>query len=167
MNYWTWIIPVLSRNYWTWVNPVLSRNYWTWIMPVLSRNYWTWIIPVLSLNYWTWIIPVLSMNYWTWINPVLSRNYYLLDLGKPHHSIRCMVQVHSKVWLGYRNRVHVIDPRLVPVHIYIIYCTVYIVQCMYNVAFIQSTLGEKSNKKSHYEVRLKKNCFLEGKTWKW
>ena len=25
------------------------------------------------------------------------RNYYLLDLGKPHHSIRCMVQVHSKV----------------------------------------------------------------------
>jgi len=39
-------------------------------------------------------------------------NYYLLDLGRPHHSIRCMVQVHSKVWLGYRNRVHVIDPRL-------------------------------------------------------
>jgi len=40
------------------------------------------------------------------------RNYYLLDLGKPHHSIRCMVQVHSKVWLGYRNRINVIDPRL-------------------------------------------------------
>merc|ERR1711892_496913 len=40
------------------------------------------------------------------------KNYYLLDLGKPHHSIRCMVQVHSKVWLGYRNRIHVVDPRL-------------------------------------------------------
>ena len=40
------------------------------------------------------------------------RNYHLLDLGKPHHSIRCMVQVHSKVWLGYRNRVQVLDPRL-------------------------------------------------------
>jgi hypothetical protein len=35
----------------------------------------------------------------------LGRNYHLLDLGKPHHSIRCMVQVHSKVWLGYRNRI--------------------------------------------------------------
>jgi hypothetical protein len=23
-----------------------------------------------------------------------------------------MVQVHSKVWLGYRNRVQVLDPRL-------------------------------------------------------
>jgi len=26
-----------------------------------------------------------------------------------------MVQVHSKVWLGYRNRIHVIDPRLMSV----------------------------------------------------
>ena len=40
------------------------------------------------------------------------RNYFLLDLGKPHHAIRCMVQVHSKVWLGYRNRIHVVDPQL-------------------------------------------------------
>ncbi len=24
-------------------------------------------------------------------------NYHLLDLGKPHHSIRTMVQVHNKV----------------------------------------------------------------------
>jgi len=40
------------------------------------------------------------------------RNYYLLDLGKPHHSIRCMVQVHSKVWLGYRNRIHIVDPKM-------------------------------------------------------
>ena len=39
-------------------------------------------------------------------------NYHLLDLGRPHHSIRCMVQVHSKVWLGYRNRIHIVDPRL-------------------------------------------------------
>ena len=39
-------------------------------------------------------------------------NYHLLDLGRPHHSIRCMVQVHSKVWLGYRNRIHIVDPRM-------------------------------------------------------
>ena len=45
------------------------------------------------------------------------RNYYLLDLGKPHHSIRCMVQVHSKVWLGYRNRIHVVDPQLMSVEV--------------------------------------------------
>jgi len=45
------------------------------------------------------------------------RNYYLLDLGKPHHSIRCMVQVHSKVWLGYRNRIHVVDPQLMCVEV--------------------------------------------------
>ena len=40
------------------------------------------------------------------------RNYHLLDLGRPHHSIRCMVQVHSKVWLGYRNRIHIVDPKM-------------------------------------------------------
>ena len=45
------------------------------------------------------------------------KNYYLLDLGKPHHSIRCMVQVHSKVWLGYRNRIHVVDPQLMSVEV--------------------------------------------------
>ena len=43
------------------------------------------------------------------------RNYHLLDLGRPHHSIRCMVQVHSKVWLGYRNRIHIVDPKLMSV----------------------------------------------------
>jgi len=39
-------------------------------------------------------------------------NYHLLDLGRPHHSIRCMVQVHSRVWLGYRNRIHIVDPKM-------------------------------------------------------
>ncbi|CAG0885825.1 unnamed protein product, partial [Darwinula stevensoni] len=37
-------------------------------------------------------------------------NYHLLDLGK-NHSIRCMTLVHSKVWCGFRNRIHVVDPR--------------------------------------------------------
>ena len=63
------------------------------------------------------------------------KNYHLLDLGKPHHSIRTMVQVHNKVrhnsifsqahlminehkfqvWCGYRNRIFVIDPRTMSV----------------------------------------------------
>lgn len=38
-------------------------------------------------------------------------NYHLLDLGRPHHSIRCMTTVHSLVWCGYRNKVQVINPR--------------------------------------------------------
>ncbi|XP_070554450.1 LOW QUALITY PROTEIN: C-Jun-amino-terminal kinase-interacting protein 4-like [Ptychodera flava] len=39
------------------------------------------------------------------------RNYHLLDLGRPHHSIRCMVVVGDKVWCGYRNKIHVIQPQ--------------------------------------------------------
>lgn len=39
------------------------------------------------------------------------RNYHLIDLGQPHHSIRCMAIVSSKVWCGYRNRIHVVDPK--------------------------------------------------------
>ncbi|CAL8270546.1 unnamed protein product [Lota lota] len=37
-------------------------------------------------------------------------NYHLLDLGRPHHSIRCMAVVHDKVWCGYRNKIYVIQP---------------------------------------------------------
>ncbi|XP_073774092.1 C-Jun-amino-terminal kinase-interacting protein 4 isoform X3 [Danio rerio] len=38
-------------------------------------------------------------------------NYHLLDLGRPHHSIRCMTMVHDKVWCGYRNKIFVVHPK--------------------------------------------------------
>ncbi|KAL3987232.1 receptor activity modifying protein 3 [Sarotherodon galilaeus] len=38
-------------------------------------------------------------------------NYHLLDLGRPHHSIRCMTVVQDKVWCGYRNKIYVIQPK--------------------------------------------------------
>ncbi|XP_029109712.1 C-Jun-amino-terminal kinase-interacting protein 3-like isoform X3 [Scleropages formosus] len=38
-------------------------------------------------------------------------NYHLMDLGRPHHSIRCMAVVHDRVWCGYKNKVHVIQPK--------------------------------------------------------
>ncbi|KAK3921239.1 C-Jun-amino-terminal kinase-interacting protein 3 [Frankliniella fusca] len=38
-------------------------------------------------------------------------NYHIVDLGPQHHSIRCMVSVHGRVWCGYRNKIHVLDPR--------------------------------------------------------
>lgn len=44
-------------------------------------------------------------------------NYHLLDLGRPHHSIRCMVVVHNKVWCGYRNRIHVVNPKTMALEI--------------------------------------------------
>lgn len=38
-------------------------------------------------------------------------NYHVLDLGYPHYSIRCMIAVNNKVWCGYRNTIHVLDPK--------------------------------------------------------
>ncbi|KAI1883906.1 hypothetical protein AGOR_G00220910 [Albula goreensis] len=38
-------------------------------------------------------------------------NYHLLDLGRPHHSVRCMSVVQDRVWCGYRNRIYVVQPR--------------------------------------------------------
>ncbi|XP_028311433.1 LOW QUALITY PROTEIN: sperm associated antigen 9a [Gouania willdenowi] len=38
-------------------------------------------------------------------------NYHLLDLGRPHHSIRCMTVVHDRVWCGYRNKIYVVQPK--------------------------------------------------------
>lgn len=34
-----------------------------------------------------------------------------MDLGHPHHSIRCMAVVYDRVWCGYKNKVHVIQPK--------------------------------------------------------
>lgn len=34
-----------------------------------------------------------------------------MDLGHPHHSIRCMAVVCDRVWCGYKNKVHVIQPK--------------------------------------------------------
>ncbi|EPY88927.1 mitogen-activated protein kinase 8 interacting protein 3 isoform 1 [Camelus ferus] len=31
-------------------------------------------------------------------------NYHLMDLGRPHHSIRCMAVVYDRVWCGYKNK---------------------------------------------------------------
>ncbi|XP_076446416.1 C-Jun-amino-terminal kinase-interacting protein 4-like isoform X4 [Babylonia areolata] len=39
-------------------------------------------------------------------------NYHLLDLGRPKSSIRCMTVVaNSRVWCGYKNKVHIISPQ--------------------------------------------------------
>ncbi|KAK4877657.1 hypothetical protein RN001_010163 [Aquatica leii] len=37
--------------------------------------------------------------------------YHLVQLGLPQHSIRCLSVVGDKVWCGYRNKVHVLDPQ--------------------------------------------------------
>ncbi|CAH1394746.1 unnamed protein product [Nezara viridula] len=36
--------------------------------------------------------------------------YHVVDLGPPVQSIRCLIAVHNKVWCGYKNRIHVLDP---------------------------------------------------------
>ncbi|KAK0133088.1 C-Jun-amino-terminal kinase-interacting protein 4 [Merluccius polli] len=38
-------------------------------------------------------------------------NYHLLDLGRPHHSVRCMAVVHDRVWCGSRNKIYVVQPQ--------------------------------------------------------
>ncbi|XP_063372894.1 JNK-interacting protein 3 [Cydia amplana] len=37
--------------------------------------------------------------------------YWLMTLGDPKCSVRCLSAVGCTVWCGYRNKVHVIDPR--------------------------------------------------------
>lgn len=44
-------------------------------------------------------------------------NYHLMDLGHPHHSIRCMAVVHDRVWCGYKNKVHVIQPKTMQIEV--------------------------------------------------
>lgn len=44
-------------------------------------------------------------------------NYHLLDLGRQHHSIRCMTVVHDKVWCGYRNKIYVVQPKAMKIEV--------------------------------------------------
>lgn len=44
-------------------------------------------------------------------------NYHLMDLGHPHHSIRCMAVVYDRVWCGYRNKVHIIQPKTMQIEV--------------------------------------------------
>lgn len=44
-------------------------------------------------------------------------NYHLMDLGHPHHSIRCMAVVCDRVWCGYKNKVHVIQPKTMQIEV--------------------------------------------------
>ena len=44
-------------------------------------------------------------------------NYHLMDLGRPHHSIRCMAVVHDKVWCGYKNKIHIIQPKSMQIEV--------------------------------------------------
>ncbi|XP_054711876.1 C-Jun-amino-terminal kinase-interacting protein 4-like isoform X2 [Uloborus diversus] len=41
--------------------------------------------------------------------------FHLLDLGRPHYSVRCMTVVDKFVWCGYRNCIHVVDTEAVAV----------------------------------------------------
>ena len=40
----------------------------------------------------------------------LSR-YHLVQVGLPHQSVRCLAVVGDKVWCGYRNKIHVLEPQ--------------------------------------------------------
>ncbi|KAJ8358376.1 hypothetical protein AAFF_G00011580 [Aldrovandia affinis] len=37
-------------------------------------------------------------------------SYHLLDLGRPHHSVRCVTAAHGRVWCGHRNKIYVVRP---------------------------------------------------------
>lgn len=37
--------------------------------------------------------------------------YHLVQLGLPHQSVRQLAVVGDKVWCGYRNKIHVLQPQ--------------------------------------------------------
>lgn len=38
------------------------------------------------------------------------KNYFIINLDKPTHSIRCLINVNENVWCGCRNKIFVINP---------------------------------------------------------
>ncbi len=38
------------------------------------------------------------------------KNFYVINFDRPHHSIRCLINVYDTVWCGCRNKIFVINP---------------------------------------------------------
>lgn len=66
---------------------------------------------VCKYNHVSWLPLFVSDGQWD------LTNYHLLDLGRPHYSIRCMTVVHDKVWCGYRNKIYVVQPKAMKIEV--------------------------------------------------
>lgn len=68
--------------------------------------------------------------------------YHVVDLGPPVQSIRCLIAVHNKVWCGYKNRIHVLDPASMAVQV----CVFIIFECyFFFFAFLCINIDIESN----------------------
>ena len=38
------------------------------------------------------------------------KNFYLVNVDKPAHSIRCLINVYDNVWCGCRNKIFILNP---------------------------------------------------------
>ena len=38
------------------------------------------------------------------------KNFHLINVDKPAHSIRCLINVNETVWCGCRNKIFVLNP---------------------------------------------------------
>lgn len=38
------------------------------------------------------------------------KNFHLINVDKPSHSIRCLINVNDNVWAGCRNKIYVVNP---------------------------------------------------------
>uniref|UniRef100_A0A915IRZ8 RH2 domain-containing protein n=1 Tax=Romanomermis culicivorax TaxID=13658 RepID=A0A915IRZ8_ROMCU len=39
-----------------------------------------------------------------------TKGYFVILIGKPQHSVRCLKVARGKVWCGYKNSIYIIDP---------------------------------------------------------
>lgn len=58
-----------------------------------------------------------------------------MDLGHTHHSIRCMAVVYDRVWCGYKNKIHVIQPKTMQIEVREQMCA-----CMHTDSYIYSSI---------------------------
>ncbi len=38
------------------------------------------------------------------------KNHFLINIDRPHHSIRCVINVNENIWCGIRNKIFVLNP---------------------------------------------------------
>jgi hypothetical protein len=120
-------IPGMSKAvcWWLWQMGLWPSSTEARVRPGKPTRDWPWSFPgsLGMFPAWQWVLypsPMSRGQPWSGLSRCHGlcldgqwdlSNYHLMDLGHPHHSIRCMAVVYDRVWCGYKNKVHVIQPK--------------------------------------------------------
>jgi len=74
----------------------------------------------LALELWSELVMLLFVKDAHWD----FTGYYVVSVGEPHISVRCLCVVGERIWCAYRNQVYVVVPETLAVEVTTLGCEI-------------------------------------------